>query len=106
MVSTSLVHIKQQFLCGGTIISNNSIVTSSSCIFDDVVNINLNGKPLTLKIEPNKYHKSLESMFRVYIGLHNISSISEYTDTDISVAVKKIIKVCISFGYRFPENYT
>lgn len=59
-------------------------------------------KSYVIRVRPNKYYPSYESMFEVYLGLHNKSAIDDesfvFNDPSSSViklGVEEVILVCI-----------
>lgn len=55
--------------CGATLIQDNRLLTAAHCFKK---NVTLPDKS-TVNIIPNKYHRDYNSMYKVYLGLHEKS---------------------------------
>ena len=79
--------------CGATLIDKRTLLTAAHCLVDKVT-FEVAGKNYTVKVEPNKYFKTLESMFTVFLGVQNSANL--YVSADIApainVQVSKVIK--------------
>ena len=74
--------------CTGTLIDRTTFLSAAQCVFPKVSYIH-NNKTYhdRINIVPNKYYPIYESIFSVYLGLHNASLIDDQNlDKDISPA--------------------
>ena len=80
--------------CSGTIIDENTIISSASCIRSTFYYI-LNGIKYQL-FDVTSFYTTLESMFDVYAGINDISNIWNSTSSNTGkLSVKQIILVII-----------
>ncbi len=85
--------------CGGTLIDRKTILTAAHCI-PTKVKIAYNGEVYELNVETNSYYQTLGSMFTVYLGLQDKTSI-EVSDT----YSQPTIKMAVSTVYRVSLRY-
>lgn len=76
------------YYCGGTLIDRVTILTVAHCIFDTVLIRNQQ-----VKVVPNKFYPTMESMYKVYLGLHDRTLID--FSNNIEFNIDKIIKVIL-----------
>ncbi len=85
--------ISMVYQCAGTLISRYTILTAGHCItytFD----YDYQGITYSLQVEPNQYYPTLESSFKVYLGVHDISILPSNSVPPIVVgSISKIIRV-------------
>ncbi|RMZ94862.1 serine protease 27-like [Brachionus plicatilis] len=66
--------------CGGTLINQDTVITAAHCYS---TKFELNDGSYLI-VSPNSYHATYESMYTIYLGLHN--------KTDLSSAVSRSVK--------------
>lgn len=74
------------YMCGGTLVDSKTIVTAAHCYIDT-----LNYGFTQITIEPNEYYPTIESMYSVYLGVHNKDSIGQPA-SNISISSYKRVK--------------
>ena len=85
--------LSSNFLCGGTLINQKTALTAAHCINTEF-EYDYKGSTYTIEIKPNDYYPTWESMFTVYIGMHN-SKINSDSNLKYgkAISVAKITKV-------------
>lgn len=86
--------LQKTYMCGGTLITRNTIVTAAHCIVE-IVDFVYNFKTYYINVEPNSYYPTKESMYKVYLGLHNNEGVFNGSDISpsVEISIKTIIKV-------------
>lgn len=69
----SSVVTKKSF-CGGTLINRNTILTAAHCFMTEFSYFDGFGTRV-FKVRVNEFHPTYESMYTVYLGMHNLSGI-------------------------------
>jgi hypothetical protein len=120
----SYVHIKgfddiflKEFssICGGNLIRRDVVLTSVKCM-PSKVDFDYLGVAYSIKVVPNRFFPTFESMISVHLGLHDRSTIrssplfsySYYADGGVEFDVERIIKViCFNFYLvSFKHNFS
>lgn len=63
------------FACSGTLIGENTIITSAACL-RSTLNYENNGTISMVPVIPSNYYSTIPSMFRVFLGIKQQSEIS------------------------------
>lgn len=86
--------------CGATLIDRQTVLTAAHCYVDQVSYTDNYGRQYIVDVVPNAYHKTIESAYTVYLGLHNNSAILEGTfvsgSQGVAIKVKKFIQVSLN----------
>jgi V8-like Glu-specific endopeptidase len=82
--------------CGGSLIDRKTVLTAAHCI-PTTVQYTSNGYTYTISVQTNQYYTTLESMFSVYLGLQDRTTVTSgsYSYPTVRRGVKKIVKVLI-----------
>jgi hypothetical protein len=89
------VNVKFTFggLCGASLIDTFTILTAAHCV-SRIVYFTYNNVDYKGYVEPNKLYPSFESMYSVYLGLHDISMLKNKNKDPVKkISVAKIIIV-------------
>lgn len=78
--------------CGASLIDRYTILTAAHCLSTRLT-VEYNSKNYALPIEKNQFHDSLESVYWVYFGVHNITEALLSQDNSIKRPVSKLIIV-------------
>ena len=87
-------------ICSGNLIRRDVVLTSAQCMPTNV-KFDYLGVTYSIKVAPNIFFKSLESMISVHLGLHDRSTISlspllsysYYADRGLKFDVDRMIRV-------------
>lgn len=85
--------------CGGTLIDRSRIITAAHCFVKDA-SFSFNGTNIPITVRPNIYHPTYTSMYTVYLGLHNLSSVLNGHSNifpAVAVSIKKFEMVILIF---------
>ena len=84
------VMIEISFMCGGTLVNRKTVLTAGHCVVQ-TFDYDFRGSTYTIKVSTNQYYPTLESMYRIYIGLHDKNDIpSRNMDRGVIGYVEKI----------------
>ena len=81
--------------CGGTLIDRHTILTAAHCI-QTSVKFKYAGITYTGSVSTNVYYPTISSMYTVFLGVQDKSSIDDYATVTlpaIKMTVKKVVKV-------------
>jgi secreted trypsin-like serine protease len=82
----TFVNVSYSYLCGGSLIDRNTILTASHCIVSSIP-IKFNSSRYTLSVKPN----DPKAIYSVYLGVHNLSLIAANYSNRIQV--KQVVMV-------------
>lgn len=87
--------VVKTFICGGTLINRNTILSAAHCVFE-TVEVSVNNVKYIVPIT-NSYSPNLATMFKAYLGAHNISGIlsGKIPDGVIKMPIRDIALVNI-----------
>jgi hypothetical protein len=100
--------ISVEFRCGGTLIDLNTVVSAAHCVIKEF-DYYIFGYVYSLRIKLNEFYPTIESMFSIYLGVHETSFLKtneQLSPTVSKLGTSKIILVIISdlllkfFSYR------
>lgn len=81
------VNIDVKFQCAATLIDRETLITAAHCIVKSF-EYEIQNEYYMIDVETNKYYPTLESMYKIYLGIHNQSetfSVDPYTVRKIFV---------------------
>lgn len=85
--------------CGGTLIDRQTVLTAASCYNDYVSYQDGVEDEQIIPVTPNSFHSTVESAYKVYLGLHNTVLVDigtfESNEKEIGMDIKKFIRVFI-----------
>lgn len=89
--------------CGGTLIDRRTIITAGHCI-QTSVNYKYGSQSFTTAVTNNSYYPTYGSMFNVYLGLQDKSTINNDISPAVKVAVSQVIRVLNIIKLHFDIN--
>ena len=92
--------------CGGTLITRNKVLTAAHCIPSSVI-YNYNGHDYEGTVKPNSFYPTMESMFTIYLGLQDKTTIINNVVPPPAVVAKasKVVRVCCFYHYFYSEIF-
>jgi hypothetical protein len=75
--------------CGGTLLDKSTILTAAHCLPKEIT-FSYQSQQYTVPVEPNEFYSSIESMYTIYLGLHDLNNLDTFT---VKQSVKKLIIV-------------
>lgn len=93
-VLDEVVHIERHFICSGTLINRNTVLTAAHCIVKEI-EFTYESAHYSLTVTPNMFYPTFESMISVYLGVHYSEFIisNGVTAPAVKADVSKIIRV-------------
>ncbi len=79
--------ISVEFRCGGTLIDLNTVVSAAHCVIKEF-DYYIFGYVYSLKIKLNEFYPTMESMFSIYLGVHETSFLK--TNEQLPPTVSKL----------------
>lgn len=72
-----LVQIAKQFTCSGSLIDNQTILTAAHCFIREIKTFEADASSQVIPVRPNKFYPTMQSMYTVYLGVHDKKSVLE-----------------------------
>ena len=69
---------KISFQCAGNLIDRETVLTAAHCLPTEIDH-NLINQNRNLKVVPNSFYPTYESMFTIYLGLHDLGDLFDNT---------------------------
>ena len=79
--------------CAGSIIDRKTILTAGHCVTDSVTYTDLLGVKISIPINVNSFNPTLVSMYNVYVGMQDKSTINDLQYPAAKMTVNKVIRV-------------
>lgn len=87
--------INEQYLCGGTLINSQTILTAGHCAGDTFLT-EIDGENQEVSIQYNRKYPNLESTYTIYLGVYDVIFMKlgqNVPSPGIQVSVQKVIRV-------------
>ncbi|CAF0860159.1 unnamed protein product [Brachionus calyciflorus] len=78
------ISINQVYSCGGTLIDRNTVLTAAHCI-QSKITFKYNDVPYSTDVKTSQEYPTIESMYKVYLGVHNKTIRTQYPAIEVSV---------------------
>jgi V8-like Glu-specific endopeptidase len=89
--------IQSSTKCGGTLINRNTILSAAHCI-PSTVSFSYNGQTYQTQVQVSSYHPTIQSMFKIYLGVYNSSALNQTPTQAYDVA--QLITVIFIINYN------
>lgn len=93
------VLVDQTYMCGGTLITRDTILTAAHCA-PKTVEYDYNGQTYEIPVQANTLSPTIPSMFTVYLGMNDISGLGANDLLGgVNMSVSNVITVMKTYIY-------